>query len=376
MSQAAVPADSLRAELLERIRAGTEAEIPETEFNTLALAVFRHQYECNPPYRAFCARRGATPESIQDWTEIPAVPTAAFKAAPLLCGDPARAEAVFETSGTTGGPERRGRHYLTDLTLYNAALRESFRAHLLRDSLQLRMLSLIPAREELPRSSLAHMIAQAMAEFGAPGSRTFIQDGALDLPLLAGALREAEESGEAVCLLGTSFAYVHLLDALRKRGERFRLPAGSRLMDTGGFKGRSREVTREALYGELQSALGIPLEWCINEYGMTEMSSQFYDGVAGQAVEIAPRLHRPPTWVRTRASDPETLALLPEGHEGVLRHWDLANLDSVLVIQTEDMGVCSPEGFRVRGRARGAEARGCSIATDELLSALRAARGE
>ncbi len=143
-------------------------------------------------------------------------------------------------------------------------------------------------------------------------------------------------------------------------------------MDTGGFKGRSREVTREELYGEAQRTLGIALAWCINEYGMTEMSSQFYDGVAGRAGEIARRLHHPPPWVRTHATDPETLALLPEGSEGILCHWDLANLHSMMGIQTEDLGVVEAEGFRVLRRAKGAEARGCSIAADELLSVAAA----
>jgi hypothetical protein len=143
-------------------------------------------------------------------------------------------------------------------------------------------------------------------------------------------------------------------------------------MDTGGFKGRSREVTRAELYGAIRERLGIAPEWCVNEYGMTEMSSQFYDGAAGTApADPAARLHAGPAWVRTRATDPETLDILPHGEVGVLRHWDLANLGSVACIQTSDLGVTAPGGFRVLGRAQGAEARGCSLAMDDLLSALR-----
>jgi hypothetical protein len=105
---------------------------------------------------------------------------------------------------------------------------------------------------------------------------------------------------------------------------------------------------------------------------MTEMSSQFYDGAAGTApADPAERLHAGPGWVRTRATDPETLRILPHGEVGVLRHWDLANLHSVACIQTSDLGVTSPGGFRVLGRAQGAEARGCSLAMDDLLSAIR-----
>ncbi|HEX7241001.1 MAG TPA: hypothetical protein VF263_12085, partial [Longimicrobiaceae bacterium] len=180
---------------------------------------------------------------------------------------------------------------------------------------------------------------------------------------LRAALREAEADGVPVCVLGTSFAFVHWLDAA---GERYALPAGSRVMDTGGFKGRSREVTREELYAALGEQLGVGAEWCVNEYGMTEMSSQFYDGVAGVA---APRLHRAPAWVRTRAVDPETLEALPDGETGVLRHWDLANLGSVMAVQTADLGMVTPDGIRLLGRARGAEARGCSLAMDQFLAA-------
>ncbi|MBW3655706.1 MAG: long-chain fatty acid--CoA ligase, partial [Gemmatimonadetes bacterium] len=222
-----------------------------------------------------------------------------------------------------------------------------------------------------PDSSLSHMAGAVMADFGGGGGGWFVsRDGGIDHQGLGDALRAAERAGEPVCIVGTAFAFVHWLDALREAGTRHRLPPGSRLMDTGGFKGRSREVTREELYAGFHELLGIPYAWCVNEYGMTEMSSQFYDGVAGSAVASPERLHVGPAWVRTQATDPETLKPLPHGEAGVLRHVDLANLHSVAAIQTADLGITSPEGFRVLGRARGAEARGCSIAMDDLLSAI------
>lgn len=360
----------LRERLLGRIQAGMAA--PVEDFGALALAVFAHQYACNPAYRLFCERRGATPATVAGWEDIPAVPTDAFKAADLVCGDPAAAAAVFRTSGTTAGAERRGTHYLPDLALYDAALRAGFRARLLPDAEPIRFLSLVPRAAELRDSSLSHMAAEVMADYGAEGSGYFISaDFGIDHDGWAAALASAEEDGRPVCVLGTAFALVHALDAMRERGERFALPRGSRLMDTGGFKGRAREVTRGELYGAIHDRLGIAPEWCVNEYGMTEMSSQFYDGAAGTApADPASRVHSGPGWVRTRATDPETLRILPHGETGVLRHWDLANLDSVACIQTSDLGITSPEGFRVLGRAQGAEARGCSLAMDDLLSAL------
>lgn len=367
----ATPADTLRQDLLRRIGAGTGAEMPDDEFDRLARAVFAHQFACNTPYRQFCERRGASPDTVTSWAEIPAVPTDAFKAAALVCGDPAAAAAVFRTSGTTAGAERRGTHYLPDLALYDAALRAGFRAHLLPDAGRTRMLSLIPHPGEMRDSSLSHMAGAVVADYGAEESGWFVspQTG-IDHARLTAALRRAEADGVPVCVLGTSFALVEWLDALRQAGTRARLPDGSRLMDTGGFKGRTREVTRDELYAAVHASLGIPPAWCVNEYGMTEMSSQFYDGVAGSAPLPAERLHAGPPWVRTQATDPETLRPLPHGRVGVLRHVDLANLHSVMAIQTADLGVTSPHGFRVLGRARGAEARGCSLAMDDLLRAI------
>jgi hypothetical protein len=366
-----IPPEMIRDDLLRRISAGAGAAWADEAFDALARIVFAHQFACNTPYRQFCERRGVSPETIAHWEQIPAVPTDAFKAAALVCGVPADAAAVFRTSGTTAGPERRGTHYLPELALYDAALRAGFRAHLLPDGVRPRMISLVPRPQEMPDSSLSHMAGAVVADFGAAGSGWFVSpEGGIDRAGLEDALRGAEADGAPVCILGTAFALVHWLDALRDAGTRFRLPDGSRLMDTGGSKGRSREVTREDLYGAVGERLGIPHAWCVNEYGMTEMSSQFYDGVAGSAAAPAERLHAGPRWVRTQATDPETLRPLPHGQVGVLRHFDLANLNSVMAIQTADLGVTSPDGFRVLGRATGAGARGCSLAMDDLLRAI------
>lgn len=361
----------LRAQLLAVIAAGPRAPLPDGEFNRLVLAIFAHQFACNTPYRLFCERRGVSPAEVAHWTEVPAVPTDAFKAAALVCGDPDQARTVFRTSGTTAGRERRGTHYLPDVALYDAALRAGFRAHLLPDGARLPVISLVPPPAELGDSSLSHMAGAVVADYGTERSGWFVSpDGGIDHAGLDRALRGAAEHGEPVCILGTAFAFVHWIDALRESGTFYRLPAGSRLMDTGGFKGRSREVTREELYSGLTERLGIAPAWCVNEYGMTEMSSQFYDGVAGTALAPSERMHVGPAWVRTQATDPETLRPLPHGEVGVLRHLDLANLNSVMAIQTADLGITSPDGFRVLGRATGAEARGCSIAMDDLLRAI------
>jgi hypothetical protein len=219
------------------------------------------------------------------------------------------------------------------------------------------------------------MIATVIESLGSPRSSWFASVAhGLHEAELGQALRDAEQRGEPVCLLGTSSAVVHWLDAMRAAGSQHRLPEGSRLMDTGGFKGRSREMSSEEMRSASLELLGIPPTHCVNEYGMTEMCSQFYDSVLREHVMGRPGRARrlmAPAWVRTRVMDPETLQPVAPGRSGLLCHYDLANAGSVIGIQTEDIGEEVDDGFRVLGRAAGAPPRGCSLAMEDLLAATR-----
>jgi hypothetical protein len=366
--------DRLRAGVLEFIGRGVGAPADEESFERLALEVFAYQFAENEPYRRYCERRGRTPDAVARWTEIPAVPTAAFKAAPLVCGDPEEAEIVFRTSGTTGGPEKRGKHYVRDLKLYEASALPNFRAHVLPEGAYLQMLILGPTLEDEPNSSLTWMLELVKSEAGAKSSSNFVDGGGLRVTALEDALAASESGGKPVALLGTAAAFSHLLEALKDRGRGVRLPPGSRVMETGGPKRRGREVAREELYGMLVEHLGLSEFYCVAEYGMTEMCSQFYDNVLRErACGRAPVLRHKvvPPWVRTQVVDAETLEPCPKGRTGLLKHLDLANLDSVMAIQTDDLGVAGADGFELMGRAAGAELRGCSIAMDQWLSAQR-----
>lgn len=337
----------------------------EETFEGLALEVFAFQYRRNPPYRRFCDGRGMTPDTITAWEEIPPVPTAAFKLVDLVC---APAEQVFVTSGTSEGLERRGQHGFPWLEVYHTSLLASFSAHLLPDGVRPRMLILAPSPDLLPTSSLSHMLEIVRKAYGGEGSGYCFGEAGLDLAGLVQTLREVEAQREPVCLLGTSFGFVHFIDACLDEGWSFRLPHGSRLMDTGGFKGRSREISRGELVRLYERVFGMPETLCINEYGMTEMGSQFYDNVLRDLIEkrSRPRFKEIPPWVRTRVLDPATLEELPEGQVGLLAHYDLANCGSVMAIETEDLGSKIAEGFEVVGRAPDAEARGCSLTVEEL----------
>jgi hypothetical protein len=368
------PGQGLRAQLAELFQIPVEESLPDETFDAIARRIFQYQFERNAPYAAFCRRRGQTPDMVSHWTEIPAVPTAAFREVELISGRRQDAEIAFRTSGTSAAGQHRGTHYVLDLSLYHFSLIPNFAAHVLPDGAELALLSLIPSDRELPDSSLAHMVAVVMQRLGTSESGYFASaERGIDDAALRAALERACAEQRPVGLLGTSFSFVHWTDRLRERGEHYALPPGSRLMDTGGYKGRSREVPAPEMIATYSELLGIEPDYCINEYGMTELCSQYYDAslrdlVAGR--RAAPRKVAPP-WLRTRVVDPETLAPLPAGSPGLLQHLDLANLGSVIAVQTEDMGIARGDGLQLLGRAGGAPPRGCSIAMDDLLAAVQ-----
>ena len=203
-----------------------------------------------------------------------------------------------------------------------------------------------------------------ISHFGLEGSGFLVGPSGLDVPRLLASLQEASERQIPVTVIGASFGFVHLLDALAAQGVALRCAPGSRLMDAGGFKGRSRLVTRAELYGAASQRLGIPSERCVNLLGMTELASQFYDGVLAEPA--APRRKRNAPWTRSLVLDPWTLAPARAGN-GLLAHWDLANLERPLAIQTDDLGAVDRHGWEVLGRVAGADAKGCSLTLEELL---------
>jgi len=362
------PRALLEAELLAWMRED-EWRPDEARFARLALELFAVHFERCAPYQAWCRRRGATPDRVDDWREIPSVPTSAFKELALRCFPAERTRRTFRTSGTSGGP--RGELHLDRLDLYEASLLPSFRRHLLPDlepGGRARILALAPAPEEAPDSSLTHMFATAIAALGAPGSGFFVARGALREDALVAGL---DATGDGPLLLaGTAFAFVHLLDALERRGARLALPPSTRIMETGGTKGRARELAAGELHAALAHRLGVAPARIVNQYGMTELGSQFHDSVLAQP--HAPRRKLGPPWARVRLLDPETGAEAAPGEVGALAFLDLANTGSVAAIRSADLGRRVGDGFEVLGREPGAEARGCSIAADELLSGARA----
>jgi hypothetical protein len=339
----------------------------DAEFDALALALFAYQYAANAPFRSFCQRRGATLRNVKSWRDIPAVPIDAFKATALRCAPPAPTDRVFMTSGTTRA-DTRGRHFHPRLDVYDLSMTRNFARRFMQGVDRMPMGVLFPDEIAMPNSSLAHYLALAKSEFGTADSRYFMTPQGIDLPALWQTLDDAEQRGTPYALVGASHSFVHVMDALRESGRRFQLPAGSRVLDTGGYKGQSRDVPLDAFYAGLSELLGVPRDLCINMYGMTELSTQFYDN--GNA--IVPSVKSGPHWIRSRLVDPVAGRDVPAGERGILAHCDLANFNSVTTILTEDVGLAVDGGFLLLGRAEGVDAKGCSLAVEEFLRSAAA----
>lgn len=341
-------------------------DVASADFETLALAVFAHQFESIAPYRRVCEQRGKTPASVRDWRQIPAVPTLAFKHLELCCGP---AERVFVTSGTTQGGERRGRHAVPDLRLCRAAAVAGLKECVFPDVARMRILSLIPGVAVRSDSSLMQMVQWAFEDFGSSESAPFALADRFDFIGFAEALRRSERDGHPVCVMTTTGALIRFFDRCRDEGWSFRLPHSSRLMDTGGAKGAPRTLSRNGVLQAVWNVFAIPGYFVTNEYGMTELSSQYYDNVIRDRFRgrTTHRAKASPHWLRPRVLDPGTLRDLPDGETGLLCHVDLANAGTAVAVLTEDLGRITPDGLELIGRVSGAEARGCSLALAEFL---------
>ena len=379
MIRATPAADELDA----RIVAAVEAyALSDDAFLELARDLFAYQVAHNAPYAAFARAAGFDAARLpQTVAEIPAVPAAAFKEARLATFPPSETAVWFETSGTTRG--RGGRHELPTTRLYEAALLASFDRMMLADVLRqaqddtrLRYLNLVPDPRENPHSSLGFMMRTVARERGDGADGWYLRGDALDVDGFVHDVARAREDGVAVCVATTAFALVALTDALAERGVSLALPEGSRIMETGGFKGRTRVVERAELYRAASERLGVPVEAVVAEYGMTELSSQYYDAFDSRA-RIEPRVKVAPPWLRPVVVDGDGRPL-PRGVVGAIRHVDLANRGSVIAIDTEDLGalvdietsagVPRAAGLVLFGRDRGAELRGCSLDAESLLA--------
>ena len=389
---------------LRAFMARTQAEpVPQAEldaeFNRLAKALFALQRDAVPIYGEFCRKRKVS--AVEDWRDIPALPTTAFKEYDVTSLPPAERTHVFHSSGTTQHRPSRHFHNAQSLAVYEESLRPWFRRHFLGPPSVIgngggwpdgshgtnrtnrtnetngtirnpqsairnpQLIILTPPPDEAPHSSLAHMFGTVRPEFGGAlftGRVNGEGAWALDLEPTMAALREAQSAGQPVALLGTAASFVLLLDHCRAGRTCCPLPAGSRALETGGYKGRGRAATKSELRQMMTRWLGIPESHILGEYGMSELSSQAYDRVLPETDGG----FRFPPWARAQIISPETGREAADGETGMVRVFDLANVRSALAVQTEDLAVRRGEGFELTGRAAGSAARGCSLLLEEL----------
>lgn len=340
---------------------------PPESFDALACDLARHQAEHSAGFARLCRARCVDSRALRSASEIPAVPTDAFKMTRVATFPPAEAQITFRTSGTTIGT--RGEHAMRDVTTYDAAALAFGRRWLARElTARVPVIVLGPSPAEAADSSLVHMCELFVRELGAAAtaSETYLidADGVLDLAMFDERVAVALAANQPMLVLGTSFAFVHFVDGLGK--DTFHLPSGSRVMQTGGYKGRSREVPAHVLRSDLARAFGLDPRAIVAEYGMTELSSQFYERTLFEPASPLGVYAEPP-WARVVPVDPDTLAPVPEGAVGIAKILDLMNVDSAVAVLTQDQVRRTGDGFELLGRAPGAPPRGCSIAIEEIL---------
>ena len=364
MSEYREESDALDADIHRVIAAWHKhgTVLSDDDFNHLALRIFSYQLRYNEPYARYCRSLGVDEARLPGrWDAIPPVPASAFKDSTLATCDPAKAALAFETSGTSQG--RGGIHYLETRELYDAALLAGFDRGMLADGARLRYFNIVPNPAERPQSSLGYMMAKVSNDRGDGNAGWYVRGDDLLVHAFVADVRAAAGEGIPVCIAGTAFGFVTLLDAFAKDDITVALPAGSRIMETGGFKGRTRVVSREELYAKLAMRFEIETSSIVAEYGMTELTSQYYDTASSRTQ--ARRVKASPPWLRARVVNAAG-AGESDGIVGALVHVDLANRSSAVAVATEDLASRVAGGFVLLGRDEGAALRGCSLDAEDL----------
>ncbi len=354
---------SARQKWLGQILKLTDSKADELRWLALAKELFAAQYEAIPVYRSLCNAYKVNPGNLESIEQIPAAPQQLFKQHTLYAHERSPG-VVYETSGSTTGVP--GRQNLLSADIYQGVSVAGASVVALDPPKTVRRLHFLASSPaEAPTSSLSAMFqfwAQAHPSKESP--RFWVLGNKLQAWELRQALLEDAEQGRSVGVAGTAFHFLHLLDswATVPKKPKLQLPKGSWVLETGGFKGRSREIPKHELYTQLSRAFMLKTNFIWNEYGMSELSSQAYaHGIDG--------LHTTPPWAKVLIIDPATNLPVRPGKTGLVRWLDLANVDSLMALQTLDVAVASrnPSSFQLIGRLPSTEPRGCSLTADELL---------
>lgn len=309
------------------------------EFKDVALSVFKHQFEHNPVYRSFCDLLYKHPSDIRKLEEIPFLPIEFFKTHEVLSTTNG-SQAVFESSGTTD--TNRSKHYVTDLGIYEKSFITNFESQYGAIDNYV-ILALLPSYLEQSGSSLVYMVNALIKKSNHSDSGFYLDD----YFALSEKLKQLDQKGQKTLLIGVSFA---LLDFL----EQYQFNLNHTIvMETGGMKGRRKELIREELHNLLKSGFGVSA--IHSEYGMTELLAQAYSSSNG--------IFKCPSWMKICVRDPEDpLTIFPKSKTGGLNIIDLSNINSCSFIATQDIGhQIDDDHFSVLGRFDNADIRGCNL---------------
>jgi phenylacetate-coenzyme A ligase PaaK-like adenylate-forming protein len=311
----------------------------DAEFEQMAMQVFAFQFENNPVYRSFCDLLYKHPSDVKHIQDIPFLPIEFFKSHKILSNTES-IQKTFSSSGTTGSSTSK--HHITDLSIYEKSFKGSFR-HFYGDINDYVILALLPSYLEREGSSLVHMTNELIRLSGHEESGFYLDN----LNALKDILIRLDLEGTQVLLIGVSFALLDLIET-----HEFNLN-NTIVMETGGMKGRRKELIREELHYTLMNGFGVT--HIHSEYGMTELLSQAYSKGDG--------IFQGPPWMRILIRDTEdALTIESNNQTGGINVIDLANINSCAFIATQDLGKIHQDAtFEVLGRFDHSDIRGCNL---------------
>ncbi|WP_072986573.1 LuxE/PaaK family acyltransferase [Pseudozobellia thermophila] len=309
------------------------------EFNLHALDTFRFQYRNNRVYQTFCDHLGQNDLTVERVSDIPFLPISFFKSKKIVATH-RPPQALFTSSGTTGS--QTSTHYVSDLGIYEESFEQAF-LHFYGDVSAYCILALLPSYLERQGSSLIYMVDHLIKKSGHRASGFYLDD----LSALRSQLGKLEEAGQKTLLIGVSFALLDLVETGPMKLKH------TMVMETGGMKGRRKELIREELHEILKKGFGV--DHIHSEYGMTELLSQAYSKGNG--------IFKTPPWMKILIRDTEDpLSYQKTGKTGGINVIDLANKNSCSFIATQDLGKAHADGtFEILGRFDHSDVRGCNL---------------
>lgn len=309
------------------------------DFEKITMKVFRFQYQNNPVYREFCDLIKKNPANVKTVNEIPFLPIQFFKSRVVISSQNP-VQQIFTSSGTTGS--ETSKHFVTDIALYEQSFRLGF-SQFYGNIENYVVLALLPSYLEREGSSLVYMVDDLIKSSNHPESGFYLHD----YDKLSEKLVQLDNDGENILLIGVTYAFLDLIEK-----QKFRLK-NTIVMETGGMKGKRKEIIREELHKMLCGGFGV--SGIHSEYGMTELLSQAYSNGTG--------IFECPPWMQVFIRDTEdAMTILPNGKTGGINVIDLANLNSCSFIATQDLGKKNPNhSFEVLGRFDNSDIRGCNL---------------